>query len=269
MKRLIWSLLSLTVLLGWFATPVRAQQTSYRWYCKHVKDHKQPPIAGELAFVEEHGGYYIDHKHSDASDAEKVIYLTFDAGYENGNVSRVLDVLREEEVPAAFFVLGHLITKNTELIQRMANEGHLICNHTVRHKDMSNVDEETFLSELAELETLCKEHADCQMANYYRPPEGTFSQENLVFAEKNGYKTIFWSFAYPDWDNQRQIDPEKAKAIILDNLHNGEVMLLHPTSATNAAILGDVIRECRAQGYRFGTLDELVVGEYAHEGTPS
>ena len=100
------------------------------------------------------------------------------------------------------------------------------------------------------------------MGYYYRPPEGRFTRENLMCAEENGYKTIFWSFAYPDWDNDRQIPPEKAKEIILDNLHNGEVMLLHPTSETNAAILGDVIRELKAQGYRFGTLDELTAVSY-------
>ena len=268
MKRLIWSLLSISILLSCFAVPIRAEANSYRWYCRHVKDHHKPSIAEELAFVEEHGGYYIDHKRAE-DDADKVIYLTFDAGYENGNVTKILDVLREEQVSAAFFVLGHLITKNPELIQRMANEGHLICNHTVRHKDMSGADEETFLAELNELETLCKEHTCCEMAHYYRPPEGTFSKENLVFAEKNRYQTIFWSFAYPDWDNGRQMNPEKAKTIVLDNLHNGEVMLLHPTSATNAAILRDVIRECRAQGYRFGTLNELVAKEIADDGAES
>ena len=139
----------------------------------------------------------------------------------------------------------------------MVNEGHTVANHTARHKDMSQYSNEAFLAELRTLEALYKEKIGGEMAKYYRPPEGVFSRENLIGAAKNGYKTIFWSFAYPDWDNQKQMPPEKAKQIVLDNLHNGEVMLLHPTSETNAQILAAVIREARAQGYRFGTLDEL------------
>ena len=113
------------------------------------------------------------------------------------------------------------------------------------------------MEELHELERIYRENTGYEMAHYYRPPEGTFSKENLITAEENGYKTIFWSFAYPDWDNERQMSAERAKSIILENVHNGEVMLLHPTSSTNAAILKDVIRSLKADGYRFGTLDEL------------
>ena len=143
----------------------------------------------------------------------------------------------------------------------MADEGHLVCNHTLRHKDMSQADDAAFLEELKALEALYTETVGRQMAAYYRPPEGRFSRENLACAQRNGYKTIFWSFAYPDWDNDKQLSRERAKQIILENLHNGEVMLLHPTSSTNAAILGEVIRELKAQGYRFGTLDELTARE--------
>ena len=113
------------------------------------------------------------------------------------------------------------------------------------------------MQELNALETLYAQTVGGEMPKYYRPPEGKFSRENLEIAQKNSYKTIFWSFAYPDWDNNRQMSTERAKSIILDNIHNGEVMLLHPTSDTNAAILGDVIRTLKSQGYRFGTLDEL------------
>ena len=230
---------------------------SFNWYCVHVKDHIQPRVGSELSFAEELDGYYIDHKHTAQEDQEKVIYLTFDAGYENGNVAKVLDALKEESVPGAFFILGNLIRHEADLVKRMVEEGHTVCNHTVRHKDMSNVSDEAFLQELHELETMFEELTGEKMGRYYRPPEGRFSRQNLECAKANGYKTVFWSFAYPDWDNNRQMAPEKAKQIILDNAHNGEVMLLHPTSAVNAQILGDVIRELKAQGYRFGTLDEL------------
>ena len=203
----------------------------------------------------------IDRQHTDANADDKVIYLTFDAGYENGNIEKTLDVLCEENVPAAFFILQNLVVKNTDLVKRMVNEGHTVCNHTARHKDMSTFSNEAFLEELHTMEALYREHTGFEMSKYYRPPEGTFSRENLVCANENGYKTIFWSFAYPDWDNNKQMDTEKAKQIILDNIHNGEVMLLHPTSSTNASILQEVIQMLKAEGYRFGTLDELTGAE--------
>ena len=113
------------------------------------------------------------------------------------------------------------------------------------------------LSQNADLEQMYAERVGGKMPRYYRPAQGCFSRQNLECAQKNGYKTIFWSFAYADWDNEKQPDPQKAKQIILDNVHNGAVILLHPTSATNAKILGEVIREMKAQGYRFGSLEEL------------
>ena len=261
MKRKLIAVLSIFLSLTSFLLPCKAADTGYSWYCRHVKGHLQPTVAPELAFVTELEGYFIDTTHTDPTAADRVIYLTFDAGYENGNVARVLDVLKEEGVPAAFFILGNLIRNNTDLVIRMGEEGHLICNHTVRHRDMSRADDEALLEELRELEGLCKSCTSFEMAKYYRPPEGRFSRKNLECTAKNGYKTIFWSFAYPDWDNAAQPDLARAKEIILENVHNGEVMLLHPTSATNAAILGDVIRTLKAQGYRFGTLDELTRGQ--------
>ena len=235
-----------------------AAEPTYSWYCKRNTEHKQPMADASMQFVTEYGGYYLDTHHGD-ENAEKVLYLTFDAGYENGNVAKVLDVLKQEDVPGAFFVLAHLIEANTALVQRMIDEGHLVCNHTVKHRDMTRVTtQQEFEAELGALEKLFYEKTGSVMPKYYRPPEGRFSESNLQMAHAAGYYTIFWSFAYADWDNDRQMSPETAKKIILDHIHNGAILLLHPTSATNAAVLGDVIRECRAQGYRFGTLDELV-----------
>ena len=254
-----WSVALLAVILLWNVTmqTAFASVPSYSWYCVHTKGHLQPQIDQSLAFVETHRAFYADHRHSDPRDSDKVIYLTFDVGYENGNVARVLDTLKEKDVQAAFFILGHLINQNTDLVQRMAEEGHEVCNHTVHHKNMSRVDNNVFLAELHSLEALYTEKTGKQMEHFYRPPEGRFSEQNLICAAENGYDTIFWSFAYPDWDNNRQMSSEKAQRVILENAHNGEVMLLHPTSETNAKILGDVIDLLRADGYRFGTLKEL------------
>jgi peptidoglycan-N-acetylmuramic acid deacetylase len=211
-----------------------------------------------MTFIEDYGGYYVDKKHGDDCE-EKVMYLTFDAGYENGNVERILNVLKEENVKAAFFVLENLILKNGDLIKRMVNDGHLVCNHTSKHLDVTKcktVNE--FRVELEKLEKDFKECTGLDMPKYFRPPEGKFSENSMKFASQLGYKTIFWSFAYADWDNASQMSITKAKEKIMSNIHNGEIMLLHPTSKTNADILGDVIREIKSQGYRFGTLDELV-----------
>lgn len=236
---------------------VSAKDGCMSWYCVRNKEHKQPIADAALRIVEKYDGYYIDHRHGDDAE-EKVIYLTFDAGYENGNVEKILDVMKEEDVTGAFFVLKNLILKNGDLIARMIDEGHLVCNHTASHKDMTKCASlEEFKAELDCLEDIYFEVTGQKLAPYYRPPEGKFNEESLQYAKELGYKTVFWSFAYADWDNARQMAPEEAKKKILDHVHNGEVMLLHPTSATNAAILRDVIRALKAEGYRFGTLDEL------------
>lgn len=216
-----------------------------------------------MSFIENYGGYYVDKKHGDGAE-EKVIYLTFDAGYENGNVEKILDVLKQEDVPAAFFVLENLIKQNKALVMRMIDEGHLVCNHTSKHLDVTKcktLDE--FRAELESLEDIYREVTGREMPNYFRPPEGKFSEQSMRFACELGYKTIFWSFAYADWDNGDQPSESVASEKILSNVHNGEIMLLHPTSATNAAILADIIRELKAQGYRFGSLDELTNGSQA------
>ena len=244
------------VMLFAVIAPCHASE-ALNWYCKHVKGHVQPSAAPELSFVEDLDAVFLDRAHSDTTE-EKVVYLTFDAGYENGNVARILDVLKEREVRAAFFILANLVKKNPELVMRMADEGHTVCNHTASHKDMSGADDATLLAELQSMEALYKERTGRELAHYYRPPEGRFSRRNLECLKKNGYKTVFWSFAYPDWNNEQQMPAEKAKAIILDNIHNGAILLLHPTSKTNADVLGEVIDTLHREGYRFGTLDECI-----------
>lgn len=225
--------------------------TAYGWYCRHMTDGKIPPCPSEMSFITDYDGVYL------GNTAEKVIYLTFDAGYENGNVSKILDVMREKEVTGAFFVLENIVKQNGDLIRRMSNEGHLICNHTAKHRDMSGItDESSFKAELDSLNAICRE-AGVECAPFYRPPEGRFSISNLKAAQKYGYTTVFWSFAYADWDNNSQPNPEKAKQKILDGTHNGMILLLHPTSSTNAEILGDLIDQWREMGYTFGSLADF------------
>ena len=244
-------LIALLFIIGAYASG-----EAYNWYCVHRKDHKQPMADPRFSFIDEYDCYYIDKTHDDG-DNDKVVYLTFDVGYENGNVAKVLDVLKEEEVTGAFFILGNVIENNTDLVKRMLNEGHLVCNHTYSHKAMVGKSREEFRREIEKLDNCCYEKTGSRIAKYYRPPEGRFDEDSLLFAKEMGYKTVFWSFGYADWDNSAQPSVDSAKKKIMDNIHNGEIMLLHPTSATNAAILPEIIRELKAQGVRFGSLDEL------------
>ncbi|MDY3225485.1 MAG: delta-lactam-biosynthetic de-N-acetylase [Candidatus Faecousia sp.] len=192
---------------------------------------------------------------------EKMLYLTFDAGYENGCTAQILDVLKANEVPAAFFLVGNYIEKNPDLVRRMVQEGHTVGNHTMHHYDMSKLsDKAAFSKELTDLEELYQKTTGETMAKYYRPPQGIYSEENLKMAQELGYKTVFWSLAYVDWNNDSQPTPEQAFAKLLPRTHNGAVVLLHSTSKTNAQILNELIGKWKAEGYRFGTLDELFAG---------
>ncbi len=241
----------------------KAVQTSAEaqsWYCKHMKSTARPPIPPEMSFIENYNGYFL-------GPDEKVIYLTFDAGYENGNVEKILDVLKAEQVPGAFFILENLVTSNTALVKRMAEEGHTVCNHTAKHRDMTKVGtKEEFAAELDKMNAVYKDKIGLSLSPYYRPPEGKFNEQNLKWAKELGYSTIFWSFAYADWDNGSQMNPDKAVEKIISNTHNGEIILLHPTSATNAEILPTLIKKWKEMGYRFGTLDELTGNNSAGAG---
>ena len=189
---------------------------------------------------------------------EKVLYLTFDAGYENGCTASILDTLKKHDAPAAFFLVGNYLEKNADLVRRMADEGHTVANHTMHHPDMSAIrDEAAFRKELQDLETLYTSITGRQLSRFYRPPQGIYSEENLKMAQAMGYKTVFWSLAYVDWNNDRQPTAEYAFSKLLPRTHNGAVVLLHSTSATNAEILDQLLTRWEEMGYTFGTLDAL------------
>lgn len=251
-KKISAATLALTLLL----LPLSASTSELRWYFKPNDTHTQPLLPSEFSFVEDYGGVYVDHKHDDDA-AEKVIYLTFDVGYENGNVAKTLDILKKHNATGAFFILEHVITKETALVKRMFDEGHTVANHTMSHRNMASADRAVFEEELYGLEKLCTELTGGTMAKLYRPPEGCFSENNMKILADMGYKTVFWSCAYADWDNKNQPSPEAAMQKLTSRLHNGEILLLHPTSATNAAILDDFLGRLEAEGYRIGSLTEL------------
>ena len=189
---------------------------------------------------------------------EKVIYLTFDAGYENGCTEQILDTLQKHNVTAAFFLTGHYVEKNADLVRRMVKEGHIVGNHTMHHPDMSKLTDKTaFQKELADLEAVYNEVTGEEMPKYYRPPQGIYSKENLELAKELGYKTVFWSLAYADWNNDAQPTKEQAFGKLIPRIHNGAVVLLHATSKTNAEIMDELLNQWEEMGYRFASIEEL------------
>lgn len=189
---------------------------------------------------------------------EKVLYLTFDAGYENGCTAQILDVLKKHNVPAAFFLVGNYISQNPDLVRRMVQEGHIVGNHTMHHKDMSKLsDFSSFSEELTQLETLYRDITGEELKKFYRPPQGVYSEKNLEMAKQLGYKTVFWSLAYVDWNTNSQPTPEYAFSKLLPRTHNGAIILLHSTSKTNAQIMEQLIVKWKEMGYSFASLDAL------------
>ena len=257
MKRIFLKILLFCLAFVLLTPTIQIKARECHWYVKRNADHKQPLCDAELSFIEQNGGIYADKNHGDGAD-EKVIYLTFDVGYENGNVAKIMDVLKNEGVKGSFFILGNVISREPELIKRMVNEGHLAGNHTLTHKNLTGATFEEFSKELKALEDSYRELTGKELAKFFRPPEGTFNGEMLKMAQSLGYKTVFWSFAYADWDNSAQMGEDAALKKILDNVHNGEIMLLHPTSATNAKIMQRLIKELKNQGYKFATLENLL-----------
>ncbi len=192
--------------------------------------------------------------------SEKVLYLTFDSGYENGCTAQILDVLKEHNVKAAFFLVGNYLERNGDLVRRMVEEGHIVGNHTMHHYDMSKIsDKAVFTKELTDLETLYREVTGQELPKFYRPPQGIYSEENLKMAKELGYKTVFWSLAYVDWKNDSQPSQDEAFSKLLPRTHKGAVVLLHSTSKTNAEILDQLLTQWEELGYRFGTVDALFV----------
>lgn len=194
--------------------------------------------------------------------SQPVLYLSFDAGYENGHTAAILDVLAKHQVPAAFFVVGTYIQQNPELVKRMAAEGHIVGNHTWHHWDMDKIgDKATFEQELADTAAAYEAAVGQPMPKYYRPPRGIYAESNLKMAKELGYRTVFWSLAYVDWKQDEQPSREEALGKLLSRVHNGAVVLLHSTSATNAEILDELLCRWEEMGYSFEPISELFAGK--------
>lgn len=230
------------------------------WYFKPSKDNQPATTEPEYeALLEKYNGIYI------GDTSKKIIYLTFDNGYEAGYTDDILDTLKEEDVPAAFFITGHYIEDQPELVKRMHDEGHIIGNHSWGHPDLSKVSDEKYKTELEQLKTAYTELTGDTDMKYLRPPRGTFSEQSLKLADQLGYTSVFWSFAYMDWIRGEQKGADYAYKSIMNRVHPGAILLLHTVSKDNAEALNRVIDDLKKQGYQFKSLDYLM----AHKIIPS
>ena len=233
------------------ALPSSSQSSN--WGLSFQEEGKRPVGNATIEELSRYNAFYAENTE------EKKIYLTFDAGYENGNTPAILDALKKHEAPATFFVVGNFISENQELIKRMEAEGHIVGNHTMTHPDMSKIStQESFQKELSGVEDIYKEITGKEMTKFYRPPQGIYSTLNLSMAKEMGYHTFFWSLAYVDWYQDNQPDPQEAIEKLTRRIHPGAIVLLHSTSSTNAQILDELLNKWEDMGYSFHSLNELI-----------
>lgn len=221
------------------------------WGLSFRKAGEQPVGNASREELAQYDAYFM------GDDSEKVIYLTFDCGYENGNTALILDTLKEHDVQATFFVVGHFLEKAPELVKRMADEGHAVGNHTWHHYDIDTLDKEAFQAELEDIENLFREITGKELSKYYRPPQGKCGINNLKMAQELGYSAIFWSLAYVDWDVNNQPTHQAALDTLTSRAHPGAIVLLHIISKTNGEILDELLTKWEEMGYSFKPLSEL------------
>ena len=222
------------------------------WGLSFQEEGKPPVIDVDSEKLKELNAYYL------GDSTKKRIYITFDAGFENGNTPKILDALKKHNVKATFFLVGNYLETCPDLVLRMVEEGHTVANHTYHHKDMDSITtEEEFLKELSSMEEKYKEITGKELSKFYRPPQGKYCEEHLLWAKDSGYKTIFWSLAYVDWNEENQPSREEAMEKLTTRIHPGSIVLLHSTSDTNGNIMDEILGKWEEMGYSFGTLDEL------------
>lgn len=221
------------------------------WGIKRATNHKQPDVGkSNKAILDQYNGLCMGNSES------KKVYLTFDSGYEAGYMEKILEVLKQNNVKACFFITAHYLNTQPDLVKRMIDEGHIVGNHTVNHKSLPEIDNETIKKEVMDLHTAVYEKFGYEM-KYIRPPKGEFSERTLNYTNSLEYKTVMWSLAYDDWDESKQGRENYGKSKVLDNIHNGAIILLHSNSKDNCNILNDVINSVKQMGYEFDSLDNF------------
>ena len=253
--RSVFTFIIMAIIIFQFAIMSKASQdlsnTLICWGLKRSNNHEQPILdKNSLDILTKNNGIAM------GTNDKKVLYLTFDLGYEAGYTAKILDILKENKVTAVFFITGHYLNSQPELVKRMIEEGHIVGNHTVNHKSLSSLTDDEIKNEIMVLHNALFEKFNYEM-QYFRPPKGEFSQRVLNIVSGLNYKTVLWSFAYDDWDEAKQNREEYGKNKILDNLHNGSIILLHATSKDNSNILDDVIKEAKKMGYEFKSIKDF------------
>ena len=227
---------------------------SHDWYFKRSQDHAPATTEPEyLDLLKPYGGYFI------GNTDQKELYMTFDNGYENGYTEKILDVLKEEKVPGAFFVTGHYLKDQPDLVKRMVKEGHIVGNHSWSHPDMTAISDEKIREELRKVKEEYARITGDQTMQYVRPPRGVFSERSLAISYEEGYRNIFWSLAYKDWETNKQKGSQYAYDSIMKQVHPGAILLLHTVSKDNADAIQKVIQDLKKEGYTFKSIDDLVM----------
>ncbi len=222
-----------------------------RWGIRRKPDNQVPEAdPGTRELLGKYRSFFV------GDSSKKTVYLTFDEGYEAGYTAGILDVLKANDIKAAFFITGHYLKKEGDLVKRMLDEGHIVGNHTVNHKCLPALDEEGIKAEVMGLDKLFFEKFGSHMV-FLRPPKGEYSERSLKITNELGYRNVFWSFAYDDWFRDKIRGAEYAYEKVIKNLHNGSIMLLHAVSRDNLDALDRIIKDIKQKGYTFGTLDEL------------
>ena len=226
------------------------ESRAYGFGLKKNNNHTEPDIGIYKSILDRNNAIYVGDKN------EKVIYLTFDCGYENGYTNMILDVLKEENVNATFFLTGHYIKSAPNIVLRMKNDGHIIANHSNKHKDITKIKSEEIKKEIIDLETMCYNLTGSHLTKFYRPPAGNFDDKSLSVVNELGYKTMFWSLAYPDWNHNNSV--EYTVKEVMQNIHNGAIILMHAVSKSNAMALKTIINELKSEGYTISSTLNLL-----------
>src|SRR5699024_9040644 len=261
MRKWIMAVLSLCLLISMIVSGhSTVDARSFGWGYKKNTEHKIPEIGRYEEMLDRYGAYYAD------KSGDKVVYLTFDNGYEEGYTDDILDVLKEEDVPAAFFVTGHYVDSEPELVKRMVDEGHIVGNHSYTHPDLTTVTKDAMKKELESVQEQVAAISGQKQLTYMRPPKGAFNEQSMKWANELGYTHIFWSLAFVDWNTDAQKGGDYAFDQIMKQMHPGAIVLMHTVSSDNADALSKLIMVLKDQGYQFKRLDDMVLKNILTEG---
>lgn len=224
---------------------------AYGWGFTRNNNNTTPDIGKYASIIEGTSSYYV----GDVS--KKELYLTFDAGYDNGVLDEIIKVLDEKNIKASFFITGDFVKRFPELVLKLKDHGHLLCNHSYSHKSINKMTKDEIKEDILKLEKAYYDLTNTEIAKFFRPPKGDFDKESLLYVSSLGYKNIFWSMAHYDWDVNNQMSVDKCEKIVLDNLHNGAIILMHSVSISNARSLPNIIEKALEKGYKFEVLTSL------------